>query len=96
MIGVVAVLIVQPGKESEFETIMSDLIKQVREKEPGVVYYDLFKHGEAPNAYSMVEKYENEEAFKFHGSTPYFLELGTKLEGILAQPPEFHILHQVI
>ena len=43
MIGVVATLKVQDGKQGEFEAVFSDLAKQVRANEPGNIVYQLTK-----------------------------------------------------
>ena len=43
MIGVVAKLSIQPGKEAEFEQTGRDLMAKVKANEPGCLTYQLYK-----------------------------------------------------
>ena len=95
MIGVVAIFHPRAGMEMEFERVMIEFAKKVRKKEKGVVYFDFYRHAQAPTAYTMVEKYKDETAFIKHGETPYLAEVGEQLSVLLEQQPEMHILHQV-
>ena len=43
IIGIVATLPVQPGKEAEFEKVFADLRSKVKANEKGCLQYDFFK-----------------------------------------------------
>ena len=72
MIGVVATLKVQDGKQAEFEAIFTDLAKQVRANEPGNIVYQLTKSRTDATVYKVLELYKDEDALKAHGGTDYF------------------------
>ena len=72
MIGVVATLKVQDGKQGEFEAVFNDLSKQVRANEPGNIVYQLTKSRTDPTVYKVLELYKDEDALKAHGGTDYF------------------------
>ena len=89
-VGVVARLTVQSGKESEFERIFSDLQAQVREKEDGCLYYDLYRSKESANVYVVMECYADQEALDVHGKSEYFRSAQPALGSVLdmSSPPE--------
>lgn len=95
MIGVLAVFEVLPGQEADFEAVMREFVQDVRTKETGVTYFDLYRHASGPNVYAIFERYENEEAFRAHGNAPHFLALEQKLGGMLSGPPSFNV-HQLV
>ena len=53
MIGVVAKLTIQSGKESEFEQVGKDLMAKVKANEPGCLTYQLYKSKKEPNVYIL-------------------------------------------
>lgn len=88
MIGVVAKLKVQDGKQAEFEAIFSELAEHVNAKEDGCVLYQLYKDKSAADTYIVMEQYKTDEDLKAHGETEYFKAAGPKLGGVLAGAPE--------
>jgi quinol monooxygenase YgiN len=73
MIVVVATVRVAEGKGGEFEKAYKALAPKVR-KDPGAITYVLNRDNKDPNKYLFYEKYENEEAIKYHGSAPHVRE----------------------
>ena len=69
MIGVVATLTVQPGKEKEFETIFLELAAQVQANEPGCKLYQLTRSRETANVYKVLEVYADQDCLSAHGKT---------------------------
>ena len=86
MIGVVAKLKVQAGKEAEFENHAKALVEQVNKLENGCAMYELFK-SKSDNEYVFMEIYANKAAIDAHGKTKYFGEAMTKLKPLLAGAP---------
>ena len=95
MIGVVATLKVQDGKQAEFEAIFTDLAKQVRANEPGNIVYQLTKSRTEANTYKVLELYADEAALKHHGGTEYFKAAGPALGAVLAGRPDVEYLDGV-
>ena len=96
MIGVVATLTVQPGKEKEFETIFLELAAQVQANEPGCKLYQLTRSREATNVYKVLEVYADQESLSAHGKTDYFRAAGPKLGGVLGGAPHVEYLDAVL
>lgn len=85
MIALLAKMSVVQGKEAEFETVMGELIDQVRANEPGNKLYTLVKND---SGYTVMEIYENQEALASHGQSEHFRAAGPKFAGLLAGRPE--------
>jgi quinol monooxygenase YgiN len=95
MIGVIAVLKVQDGKNAEFEAVFKALAEQVRANETGNLAYACTKSRTDPNTYKILELYADQEALTLHGGTDYFKAAGPKLGPCLAGRPEIEYLDGV-
>ncbi len=95
MIGIVAVLRVQEGKNEEFEGIFKGLSEKVRANEPGNLMYQLTKSRTEPNTYKVLELYKDQEALAHHGQTDYFKEEGRKMGPCMAGRPDIEYLDTV-
>jgi quinol monooxygenase YgiN len=92
MIGVVATLKVQDGKNAEFEAVFTALAAQVRANEKGNLAYALTRSRADPNTYKVLELYTDQDALTAHGQTDYFKAAGPKLGPCLAGRPEIEYL----
>lgn len=88
MIGVVAKLKIQDGKQDEFEQVAKDLMAKVKANEPGCLTYQLYKARGASTDYIFMEQYASADALKSHGQTEYFKAAGPKLGAVLAGAPD--------
>jgi quinol monooxygenase YgiN len=95
MIGVVAILKVQPEKTADFETVFLDLAAKVKANEPGCLIYQLTKSRAEPGTYKVLELYAAEEALKAHGSSDYFKAAGAAMGPFMAGRPEIEYLDAV-
>ena len=95
MIGVVAVLKVQPDKTADFETVFLDLQQKVKANEPGCLVYQLTKSRAEAGLYKVLEFYVSEEALKHHGGTDYFKAAGAAMGPFMAGRPEIEYLDAV-
>ena len=95
MIGVVAVLKVQPDKTTDFETVFLDLQNKVKANEPGCLVYQLTKSRSEPGVYKVLELYASEDALKHHGGTDYFKAGGAAMGPFMAGRPEIEYLDAV-
>jgi len=85
VVGIVATMKVQAGKEAEFEKVFKDLQGKVKANEPGCLQYDLCKLKSDPQTYIIMEQYESQEAVDKHGKSEHFQAafpaLGATLDG---------------
>jgi quinol monooxygenase YgiN len=95
MIGVIATLKVQDGKNAEFEAIFTELAKQVRANEKGNLAYALTKSRSDPNTYKVLELYADQDALTAHGQTEYFKAAGPKMGPLMGGRPEIEYLDGV-
>ena len=95
MIGVIATLKVQGGKNAEFEAIFTDLAKQVRANEKGNLAYALTKSRADPNTYKVLELYADQDALTAHGQTEYFKAAGPKIGPCMGGRPDIEYLDGV-
>ncbi len=96
MIGIVATLKVQEGKEGDFEAVFLELTAKVRANEPGNLLYQLTKSRTDATTYKVIELYEDQDAVTAHGGSDYFRELGRKMGAFLAGRPEIEHLDAVV
>ncbi len=95
MIGVVAVLKIQDGKNAEFEAVFAELAGKVRANETGCMMYQLTKSRSDANTYKVLELYKDQDSLTHHGSTDYFKEMGRKMGPCMAGRPEVELLDGV-
>lgn len=95
MFGVVAFFQVQEGKEQEFETILDQLVDDVRAKEKGNTLYNVFKHHHAPDTYVIMEEYDSAEAMEAHGDSEHFMNAFARLKPLLGPQSQVHILQRL-
>jgi quinol monooxygenase YgiN len=95
MIGVVATLKIQDGKQAEFEKIFTDLSQQVRANEPGNLVYQLTKSREDATVYKVLELYKDQDALSAHGQTDYFKAAGAKMGPCMGGRPTIEYLDAV-
>ncbi|HBD13117.1 MAG TPA: antibiotic biosynthesis monooxygenase [Porticoccaceae bacterium] len=94
MIGVIATLKIQDGKQAGFEALMKELTAAVRANEPACTLYQLHKTDES-TTYVMLEQYGSPADLEAHRVTPHFKELGGKLGEFLAGAPEVQVMPAV-
>lgn len=95
MIGIVATLKVQPGKESAFETVFLDLRKNVLANESGCKLYELYRRKDDAQTYVVMERYETDADVETHRKTDHFRAAGKQFQSILAGAPEVILLDSV-
>ena len=91
MIGVVATLEIQDGKQEEFETVAKDLMAKDKANEPGCTTYQLYKAIGSETTYIFMEQYASSDALKAHGQTDYFKAAQPGLGACLAGAPKVEL-----
>ncbi|HAC59591.1 MAG TPA: antibiotic biosynthesis monooxygenase [Rhodobiaceae bacterium] len=95
IIGIVATLPVQAGKEAEFEKIFGDLRTKVKANEKGCLQYDFFKSKSDSSTYIVMEQYATQADLDAHGKTDYFRAAGPALGSVLGGAPTLQFLDKV-
>ena len=91
MIGVIAKLEIQDGKQGDFETVAKDLMAKVKANEPGCTTYQLYKSKGSDTTYIFMEQYASADALKAHGQTDYFQAAQPGLGACLAGAPDIQM-----
>ena len=94
-IGVTAKMIVQEGKNAEFEEIFSRLADAVNNNEDGCDFYHFYKMRGEENAYMVLEQYKNKDAVAAHQKTEHFQTIGAELANVIAAPPEIKLMDSI-
>jgi quinol monooxygenase YgiN len=95
MIGIVATLKIQEGKNAEFEAAFKEAMAAVRANEPGNLFYELVKSRTDPTSYKVLEGYKDEAAIAAHRESAHYKALGPKLGPVMAGRPEIELLDGV-
>ncbi|MEV6335891.1 putative quinol monooxygenase [Nocardia vinacea] len=88
MLAVTADVTVKDGSGPEFESVVADLVTQVRANEPGNHAYQLVRSQSDPNNYRFFEIYSDKEALDAHGRSDHFRAAGKLMAPLLAAPPK--------
>tara|TARA_Y100000052_G_scaffold22253_2_gene22927 strand:+ start:28600 stop:28890 length:291 start_codon:yes stop_codon:yes gene_type:complete len=96
MIGIIAHLTIQDGKQDEFESVVKDLIGKVRANEPGCLMYELYKKQGSETDYYFMEKYEGPDGLAAHGASDHFKAAQPALGACLAGRPTITRMDGVI
>ncbi len=94
-IGIIATIAVKEGKNSEFETVFSELTKQVLANEKGCLLYALHRSKQDPQTYKVFEQYASNEDVKQHAKTEYFQAANAKLALLVTAAPDIEVLDAV-
>jgi quinol monooxygenase YgiN len=95
MIGVVAILKIQDGKNAEFEAACREHMANVKANEPGNLGYYFTKSRADANTYKVLELYKDEAALQAHREAPHQREFGGKVGPHMAARPEIEVLDGV-
>ena len=91
---VVAKIKALPGKETEMEQALLDMIPKVKE-EPGTLIYTLHRDQTDPAVFLFYEKYKDMDALVAHSSTPHFKALFKTIKPLMDGNPEISMYHEL-
>ncbi len=94
MVTIAAVVRVNEGKGAELEKEFLRLQAKVL-REPGTIAYILHRSTDDPCRYLVYEKYENEEALKYHTSTEHFKTFFQKMGMFVKGQPEVGFYQEI-
>src|SRR3569623_1554039 len=95
MIGVIATLMIQPGKQAEFEAIFAELAAGVRTNEPGNIFYQLCRSRENVLTYKVLEQYRAQASLAAHRASAHYRAAGPLLAALLAGAPVVELLDAI-
>jgi quinol monooxygenase YgiN len=61
----------RPGREAEFDQLVSATVDQIRQREPGTLMYLTHTVGDEPQVRIFYELYRDEAAFEAHEREPH-------------------------
>jgi quinol monooxygenase YgiN len=90
MIGGVKHVIVNEGQEETLLNLFRALKLEMAKREPGNVYYDLYRSLKAPWIYVVTERYRDEAAFQSHHTSAYEAPLFKQMRAIISIDVEYY------
>lgn len=81
-VGGTKTIVLQEGKEAEFEGLFAEL-RAIVLKDAGNIYYDLYKSRTVPRGYVVLEKYVDAASWQTHQDADYGKEYFPKIRAIL-------------
>ena len=85
MMAFIAKLIVQEGREREFEDLQKKLAKLAHDNEPDLLSYDVIKQRETERTYIVYAAFADEAAFNYHMGIDFHEELVPPILDCLAE-----------
>ena len=81
--AVVARVVVKEGKEAAFIQVAATLEEATR-KEPGCLFYTLYRSATNPRMFIFYEEYKDDAAFQAHAGSPHFKVFADAISDMLA------------
>lgn len=92
-VAVIARITARPESVDDVEAALRTLV-DAASAEPGTVEYVLNREGDS-GSFWFYELYADQAAFDAHGENPALREAFGRFGGLLAEPPELHVLTPV-
>lgn len=84
-IGVIARVKIVSGKGAEFEAAFAEQAKAVRANEPANKLYQLVRSREDPDAYVVMELYDDDAALEAHRAAPHMVANRPRMAPLIAE-----------
>ena len=94
ILGVTVHVKVKPGREDEFEAVSKDMVEAVRAKEPGNLFYGLFRTDQ-PGEYYFMERWENRAAMDAHMTADHVQAIAPKMSDCIDGEPAMSIYEEI-
>ncbi|AFY31862.1 putative quinol monooxygenase [Calothrix sp. PCC 7507] len=91
-IRVVARIVALPDKVEALKAVLLELIAPTRQ-EAGAIRYELLQNQSDPTDFTFVEEWSSNEALDAHLASPHLQTGITKLDGLVAAPPDIRRYH---
>lgn len=93
-VEVIATLVARPERDTDLEAALRALLTHSRQ-EPGVRRYDLYRDGERPATFHVLEVYADDAALEAHRGSAHFLRFLEQAGDWLAAAPMIAVLDPV-
>lgn len=82
--------ILRPREDSRepFERLLKQLVRNVREHEPGTTLFQLVRSQNAPRTYLVIEQYRDKDALAVHSRTDYLKATVPEMLTYLEEEPK--------
>lgn len=94
MIVITAIIKAKEGNGDDLEKVIKSYAPKFL-KDPGVAVYQAHRRVDNPNVFFFYEKYENDEAQKYHSSAPHLKEMLTAMKPFLEGKAEIAKLKEI-
>lgn len=94
MIVISAVMKAKEGSGDDLEKVIKTYAPKFLQ-DPGCIEYKAHRRLDNPNSFFFYEKYENDEALKFHSSAPHFKEMFGAMKALLDGRPEIGMYKEI-
>ena len=94
MIGIIAKFPIKEDMADDFIAAFKEL-KIGLAQDKGTLAYSLNRVNNDPNTFYFMERYEDQDALKLHGSTDHFKAFSAKVPPCLAGRPEIIMLEEI-
>jgi quinol monooxygenase YgiN len=91
---VIVILEAKPGKENELEKALQSVVQPSRAEEI-CLEYKLHQDSSNPAQFILYEQWASREQHQEQFTKPYIIELGQKLESLLAKPYQAIFAHEI-
>ncbi len=97
MLVLIANLTVAEGKGNNVIESFKAVVPKIRQ-DPGTIAYNILQGNDNPDKITVLERYENEEALKYHGQTEHFKAWQESLrgKGLFSGRPELLMYEEVV
>ena len=94
MIVINALIQAKEGSGDDLEKVIKTYAPKFL-KDPGCIEYKAHRRLDNPNLFFFYEKYENDEALKFHSSAPHFKEMFGAMKPFIGAKPEIGMYKEI-
>ena len=94
MRAILAYLTTKPGKEAQFQELMTAQAKRCLANEPGCLQFDVVQDPKSPTRFVMLEVYKDDAAIKAHQDSQHFKDF-RPVVGDLVADRKVEILNMV-
>ncbi len=91
---VVALMRAHAGKENELRQLLATLVAPTR-TESGCLNYDLHQSTEDPTRFLFHENWTSKAHLDRHLASPHVTAVLSKLDGLVAEPPQITLWHKI-
>ena len=95
MVAVTAHVKVKEGMGEELERVMKALAEKVLANEPGCEQYQLCRSKQDPQAYVVMERYQDDDALGAHANSEHFKAAIPEMMACCEGPPNILLFDEV-